>query len=312
MKIFTKVLNSIIITSFALFVSCNIEPYEGPIPSPDVPLVNGEFKVDFDGQTFVSSTNQAIVNSSFIAITGLKTSGEFFQITIPNGGVGAYSLNANPTGFALIYSSGSGVSPFMAASDSVGEFANFSNYTDNSQVVITNIDTFNKKISGTFKFTGVKFADNTGNSVVTKSFTNGSFTNLEYTADVATPPNTNQFFAKLDNVDFIPTNITAVKSSGKIAVIGRRGSIENIGLTFPDNVAAGTTFNFGPLDDDRGQYVQDATPAGVYSGTGTLTIVSHNLTTKRVTGTFSFTAATLIPPILSKQITVGTFDVTYP
>ena len=39
MKKFNKVLNSIIITSFVLFVSCNIEPYEGPIPSPNNPTV---------------------------------------------------------------------------------------------------------------------------------------------------------------------------------------------------------------------------------------------------------------------------------
>lgn len=313
MKTFNKIFNVILIISSIFIFSCNNEPYEGPIPSTSasLPPVNGEFKVDFDGQTFVSNSTQAIVNSSYVSITGKKSTGEFFQITIPNAQVGAYNLQTNPVNYALIYSTGSGNIPYMAADDDTGSFANFANYTDTSQIVITNIDTVNKKISGTFKFTGVKFADNTGATVITKVFTNGSFTNLSYTPDVIVPPTNNAFFAKLDGTDFIPTNITGIKQSGLISVIGRRGSVENIALAFPDNVTDGTTFNFGPLDDERGQYIMDATTNGIFGGTGTMTIISHNPTTKKVKGTFSFVGETFLPPLLTRNITVGTFDVTY-
>ena len=304
-------LKSLLSFFLILFISCNNEPYEGPIPGPVTPVVNGEFKVDFDGQTYVSTTTQAIVNNDYVSITATKANGEFFQITIPEAVVGSYNLNIDPVNFALIYSTGSGAIPFMAVDDQNGPFAGFANYTDTAQIVITNIDTVNKKISGTFKFTGVKFTDNTGNTVTTKVFTNGSFTNLSYTADVPPPTTNNTFFAKMDGVDFIPTNVTGVQSTGVISVIGRRGSVENIGLTFPNTTTAGTVYNFTPLSDERGQYIMDSSFTGIYGGTGTMTIISHNTTTKRVKGTFSFLAATLLPPFLTRNITVGTFDVTY-
>lgn len=304
-------LKSLLSFFLILFISCNNEPYEGPIPGPVTPVVNGEFKADFDGQTFVSPNTQAILNNDILSITAIKPSGEFFQISITNPTVRAYNFSNTTTTFAILYSTASGAMPFMAADDQNGPFASFANYTDTAQIVITNIDKVNKKVSGTFKFTGVKFTDNTGTSISTKVFTNGSFTNLSYTADVANPIGTNQFFAKLEGLDFIPTNITGIKNSGLISVIGRRGNVENIGLTFPDNVTAGTTYNFTPLSNERGQYIMDSTTNGIFGGTGTMTIISHNPTTKRVKGTFSFLAATFLPPIMTRNITVGTFDVTY-
>ncbi len=293
------------------FAACNVEPYEGTIPNPTPTVSTGEFKVDFDGQTYVASFTQAIVNNDYVSITGLKPSGEFFQITIPNARVGTYTLGTNSTNFALIYSTGSGNTPFIAVNDNTGSFANFPNYTDTAQIVISNIDTINKKISGTFKFTGVKFTDTTGATITTKVFTNGSFTNLSYTADVITTPTNNTFTAKLDGVNFVPTNITGIKQSSLISVIGRRGSIENIGLAFPDNTTAGTTYDFTPFDDERGQYIMDGTTSGIFGGTGTMTITSHNASTRRVKGTFSFEAETLLAPFLTRNITEGTFDVTY-
>jgi hypothetical protein len=305
---------------FALVIvaSCTVEPYETPVSDSNTNPTNsnpngtsGVFKVDFDGQTFTANTTQAIVNSSYVAITGVKSTGEFFQITIPSANVGTYNLTSNPSNFGLIYTMGSGQIPYLAASDSQGEFANFANYTDTAEVKISSIDVTNKKISGTFKFTGVKFANNTGTTIVTKTFTNGSFTNLPYTADVVQQPSNNTFTAKFDGVNFVPTSITGLKSSGFISIIGRRGSIENIGLSFPDNTTAGAVYNVTPFGSQRCQYIQDNTTAGIFGGTGTITIISHDVTAKRVKGTFSFTAATILPPIVSHNITEGTFDVTY-
>ena len=122
----------------------------------------------------------------------------------------------------------------------------------------------------------------------------------------------NSFFAKLDGAAFNPTNITGIKSSGLISIVGRRGSVENIGLAFADNITAGTTVTFSPFSSNaRGQYIVDNNPSNIFGGTGSVTIISHNTTTKRVKGTFSFNASTLLPPISSRSITEGTFDVTY-
>ena len=266
----------------------------------------GVFKADFDGQTFTANSTQAIVNNTTIAITGLKADGSFFQITllgIPT--TGTYN-NTNSTQLALAYSAGSGQTPYLGASNS--SFSAYPNYTDSAELKILSIDTANKIIKGTFKFMGGQINPVT-NQLNTKVFTNGEF-NLNYAADVPAPVN-NNFFAKIDGVDFIPTNISGIKTNGTISVIGRRGSVENIGLSFDDTITAGTTLTFTPLSNTRGQYILDANPANIFGGTGSLTIISHNTTTKRISGTFNFTAATLLPPIVSKAITVGTFDITY-
>lgn len=271
----------------------------------------GVFKADFDGQTFTANSTVAVVNSDYIAINGMKSSGEFFQITIPDAAVGTYTWDDFDAtgGFALAYSAGSGSIPYLGARDDVGTFADFANYTDTAEVTITSIDTQNKKISGTFKFTGVRFADGSVTTVTTKTFTNGSFTNLAYTSDTVAPTG-NVFTAKLDGAPFTPTNITGIKMSGLISVIGRKGNIENIGLAMPDNAAAGSVYPFTALSSDaRGQYIDSA--QGTFGGDGTMTIISHDIANKRIKGTFSFTASTLLPPISTHAITDGTFDVTY-
>jgi hypothetical protein len=307
---------TLLIALASLFISCTteIEPYEGEIPNqnnPSQPSGVSTFKVDFDGQTFTASTTQAIVNSGYVAITGRKSSGEFFQITIPGARTGTYVINPSSpsSNFALAYSSGNGVVPYMAVDDENGAFANFSNYTDTAEIIISSIDTANKRIVGTFKFTGVKFADNTGTAIETKVFTNGVF-NLPYTSDVVAPTG-NSFSAKINGSAYVPTSITGVKTNGFVSVIGRRGNIENIGLVVPENAVAGSVHNFTALSSDaRGQYILNNTADGIYGGEGSVTIISHNVNTKRIKGTFSFVATSMLNAS-SFNITDGTFDITY-
>lgn len=274
--------------------------------STGVSVALGVFKADFDAQTFTANSTQAIVNNTTIAITGLKADGSFFQITLLGvPALGTYN-NTNSTQLALAYSAGNGQIPYVGVPSTA--LSASAAYTDTAELKILSIDTANKIIKGTFKFTGGKI-DPITSQVSSKIFTNGEF-NLNYATDVPAPVN-NNFFAKIDGVDYIPTNITGIKTSGSIAIIGRRGAIENIALNFDDTVVAGTTVTFDPFSNSRGQYVLDANPANIFGGTGSITIIAHNTSTKRISGTFNFVAATILPPIISKNITVGTFDLTY-
>lgn len=278
---------------------------------------SGAFKADFDGQTFTASTTQAIVNDDYIAITGMKSTGEFFQITVPEGTVGTYTWDDYDEnsggvqgGFALIYSQASGSIPYMGASDQWGAFADVPGYTDTAEIIITSIDTQNKKISGKFKFTGIRYAN--GVTIETKVFTNGSFTNIPYTADVPTnPSNNNTFFAKLNGQNFTPTNISAMSMSDRINIIGRKGAVENIALSLKSNVTPGT-YNLTMIGDYSGRYTKDMSPLGNFaSDSGSVTVISHDVANKKIKGTFHF-VATL--PVLSPDthnVTDGTFDVTY-
>ncbi len=313
-----------IITLFSILIlsscSTDIEPYEGGIPASNQtgnnssnPTTSSVFKADFDGQTFNANSTQAIVNSDYMSITGTKSTGEFFQITIPGVAVGTYTMDSPTTSampFGLLYSPGSGNVPFLATDDQTGPFASFPNYVDTSEIVITNIDQVNKRIVGTFKFTGARFVGTSGTSIETKVFTSGVF-NLPFTNDVPAPAG-NSFTAKLDGSNFIPTNISGVKMSGMISLIGRRGNVENIGVTVPDNITAGTTINFTAFSSNaRGQYVLNSSPTGVFGGVGSVTVTFHDPTAKRIKGTFNFVASSIIPPIVTYNITEGTFDITY-
>ena len=236
----------------------------------------------------------------------MKSDGSFFQITllgVPT--VGTYN-NTNSQQLALAYSSGSGQIPFLGTSN----FTTYPNFTDVSELKILSINTVAKTISGTFKFNGGQIIPTSTSQINIKSFTNGQF-NLPYTSDVPAPVG-NSFFAKLDGADFNPTNITGIKASGLISIVGRRGSVENIGVSVPDNITAGTTINLTPFSSDgRVQYILDANPSNIFGGTGSVTIISHDITNKRIKGTFMFNASTLLPPISTRAITMGTFDVIY-
>lgn len=277
----------------------------------------GQFKVDFDGQTFVADVTQAIVNEDYIAITGLKSStGQAFQITIPGGGVGTYNWNnfdpTNPldTGFALMYIPGGVNDGFLSVYNGNPEFAGFPEYTDTAVIAITEINTQNKTISGTFQFTGIRFADDTGDTVEIKTFTNGSFTNLRYAADTDANPN-NTLSATVNGANYVATNVTAiVMEEGVISIVGRRGNIENIGINIPDNIAPGT-YSMSFMGNYSGMYTIDNSGMGSFmSDTGSITISSHDTVNDKIIGTFNFDAGSLFSDD-EYSITNGSFSVEY-
>lgn len=291
-----------ILFSSLIFTGC-----DGDGDSDNVPV--GTFKVDFDGQTFVAETTQAIVNEEYISITGFKSgTGEVFQFTIPNGTVGTYNWNGYdgysiPAPLALIYNSGDDSDVYIAASDEQGEFSGVENYVDTAELKITSINTSNNTITGTFKFTGIRYNMDT-NTFETKVFSNGSF-NLTYAAD-SIPVNTNTFFAKINGQDFAPTSISAYKLGGMLYLIGRKGPIENIFLVVNQNIAPGTynieLYGTGP----QATYILDNSAQGTFPGDGgTVVISSHNLSQKRIIGTFQFQATS------SYNVTQGSFDIKY-
>lgn len=286
--------------------------------SPNTSGTPGVFKVDFDGKTFVASTVQAIVNDSYISISGLKTStGELVQITLPApyNKIGTYTWENVSIGggtMALAYnpSSSGAASGFVASKkDSSPDFAG---YTDTAKIIISKIDVANTKISGTFEFTGVRYKDPMSGStdIETKKLTNGSFTDIPFTKDAPVTPTNNTFSAKLDGAIFTPTSIEGLIASNFISIVGRRGTVENIGLAFPKTIAPGT-YELISFGDNRGQYIKSNDPVtGMFGGDGTATIISHDKVNKKIVGTFSFTGSSLFANEEHK-ITEGSFTIYY-
>lgn len=306
----------VLLTS-SIFTSCttDVEPLDPAVElTPDNPNnpVEGVLKVDFDGQTFVATTTQAVVNSTAIAISGLRASnGDFIQITLPAplNQVGTYTWNdalAANTVLGLMYST-SGSLGYVTAPQN-GDFAEFPEYQDTATVTISSIDMENKTISGTFQFTGGRFSDD-GATIQTKIFTNGSFTNISFEGDIVAPSD-NTFFAKIDGVDFNPTTVTANQLTDLLYIIGKKQTIENISVVVPINVAPGT-YEMDVFGDHKAIYIKDTSSTGTFnSEEGTLTIISHDTANKKIKGTFNFIGGSFMTT-LEHTITDGAFEVTY-
>ncbi|MES2544368.1 MAG: DUF6252 family protein [Bacteroidota bacterium] len=304
LSIFTLFFAALNLTSCAT----NDEPVDPAVLAGPAPAT---FTASFDGATFTATTVNAILSGDDLSITGVKSSGEFFQITIPQVALGTYKwANLGPTeaGFSLGYSAGSGAVPYIGARDDSGTFASFTNYTDTAEITVTSVDAVNKKISGTFRFTGVRYVASSVTTVETKEFTNGTFTNVSYgTPDVPVTPLPAGVALKLDGATYTPTSVSALQNSGMIGITAVRGT-DAIGLNFPDTIVVGS-YPFSSTSTYVGQYI---TGSSVFaSSSGTLTITSHNTSTKKIMGTFSYTAAPFGGTGSNHQITQGTFNITY-
>ncbi len=315
------ILPLIIVTIFCLN-SCENEPIDSALVNANPIPVNtsGAFKVDFDGKTFVATTVQALVNSEFISISGLKMpSGELVQITLPApyNKVGTYTWKTVTAGggiMALAYNPAGGTGGFLSVDKSTMNTPDFAAYTDTAKIIISKIDVVNSKISGTFEFTGFRYKDPIGGTLAieTKKLTNGSFTDITFTKDVVVTPTKNTFSAKLDGVVFTPAYINGLNAGGLISIIGRRGLIENIGLALPSTINPGT-YDLDSFGENRGLYIKNNNTdgSGIFGAeVGSVTITSHDKTNKKIVGTFKFTANSLL---LSEKhnITDGVFNISY-
>ncbi|MBL0014270.1 MAG: hypothetical protein IPP30_11395 [Flavobacterium sp.] len=187
--------------AIGLSTSCVKPPVEDPDPVP----TPGNVTANFDDQVFSSITSEVVIDDISLSLDAAQEDGSFFRITLPEAPlIGTYTWSvyeASSPGFYLAYFENPDAVPFVAARDNIGDFANFPNYTDTAELVIYNIDKVNKRISGSFKFTGVRFTDDTQTDVETRVFTNGSFVSLPYTSAPIIDPNATVLVKKITFTD---------------------------------------------------------------------------------------------------------------
>ena len=194
---------------FALFTlnSCSdVEPLgagvigDGGTPGPGPgPVTNGNFKVDFDGQTFVGFQNLAAIGIGGITVASVNDQGNAFTMTIPGFAVGSYPApNVSIAGYSPL-----GASPFWSHDpNDESDFPSTASYN------ITELDTINKTVSGTFQFKGFQ-TDMDFQVLATKLFTNGIFTAIPYTGDFPIDNGGGpgvifeNFFAKVNGENFL-------------------------------------------------------------------------------------------------------------
>ncbi len=153
------------LTAFT-FTSCENEPID-----PAIDIDNSGpamFKADFGGNTWVATTAQALVGGNNITITGIKANGEGFGFLVEAAAAGTYPANSN-------------ILAFTPAGSEFGYWsANIDNPEENTgSITITNINTVNNTISGTFNFKGY-WSDTNNTSILPVQFTNGIFENIPF------------------------------------------------------------------------------------------------------------------------------------
>ncbi len=272
------------------------------VPGVVVPPVTGNFTATINGTPWVADRiAQAARMNGIINISGLGIDKKFITITLQDSGVHQYTLDYTNAANAGAYTDSNSTNVLAFTSN-----AGLTPGQTGGVVNITSIDETNKTMSGTFSFKARRDVDN---AIVT--ITEGVFTNISYITTLPPTASSDTLTAKVGGVDFVPTSVNGISAFSMLNLSGsdNTGS-RSIGLTLPDNIGVGT-YTLGPIGSTYyAQYNLDASTF-LMSTTGSLTILEHNTTTKKIRGNFSFSGATLVPPTVTAQITAGYFSLTY-
>ncbi|KDN53812.1 DUF6252 family protein [Flavobacterium seoulense] len=273
-----------------LIASCTYEPVDGTVePDPGI----GIFQADFNGATWKSNRNEAIVSGNFIQIAASNSKGENFGIMIDGSTVGTYAANIN-------------IVSFSPAGTEYGYWGvNDDNPTeDTGSVIITSINTTTKTISGTFQFKG--YWSDSDTPIAPIQFTNGVFKDIPYTTQ---EESADVFTAKVGGVNFVPTDIQAMVVADFITIGSLDANFNNLSIAIKNTLGAGTyaitnTMATNGIADEVQGYYEDINDE-YKAVSGNITITSK--TADKIKGTFQFTTNGATPFV----ITEGKFDVEY-
>lgn len=286
----------LILTAFT-FTSCTTEPIDSAINLDDFetpsngPIV---FKADFSGETWNGTTAQALVSGNFISIGATRADGSTFSFLIDGNAVGTYPANNN-------------IIAYTPAGSEYGYWSiNPANDAENTgSITITNIDTVNHKISGTFAYKGY-WSDTDNTSIIPVQFTNGVFTNIPYITQAQTG---NSFFAKVGGVEFADVDILAVTttigSQEFISVGAQTASLDAMTVSVKSNLGTGTYAITGNTATDVVQAIYTVNDTDYHAVSGSVTITSK--TVDHIIGTFQYVTDGATP----FTVTEGAFDIDY-
>lgn len=292
--------------SIAFITSCqkeiDFDPTNPANPTPPL-SVTGNLKAKINGtQWNADKVATAARFGGYINITGLSSDKKLLTITLTDSGVHRYILS-DATMNAAAYVDSNDSNPFSYVSNQ-GTYPT----TSGGEVNITAIDTAKKTMSGTFSFKMYRDMDST-----MKTVTEGSFTNLSYSTSMPPSSATDSFRVKIDGTPFTPASITGVNVAmmNQIAINATNSTAsKTVGLVVPSDITPGT-YQFSFFGAYMGLYNPDTDPThSKMSVSGTLTILEHNTTTKRIRGDFNFRAEELVP-VSFAELTEGYFSVKY-
>jgi hypothetical protein len=294
-------MRSLTILLFAISIASSYTSCQKEIRGPIDPA--GSFKAKINSTQWTADKLAGASRfAGMINLTGQSTDQKTLTITLADSGAHRYTLsNATMNVAALIDSS---------ASNATAYTTNQGVYPAESggEVYIMSIDTAKKTMSGTFSFKTFRQLDKTQNAV-----TEGSFINLPYVTSMPPASQTDTLRVKINGTYWAPYTLSVFSRSGQIVVnASNHLETKSVGLVFPSNITSGsyTLDHWGQTY--IGQYNPDQDPTHAKpSVSGTLHILDHNLTSRRIRGTFAFRGQELLNAAHYVDLTEGYFSVRY-
>ncbi len=243
----------------------------------------GDFYATIGGKLWNADSLQVVlISSNGVSIDGVSKAGDQISILLPAFKAGTYALGPQSSSYALYAN--------LLAPNSNVYVSNAG--TAGGTVIISSIDSVDRVVSGSFEFTLTNPADNS-----TETVAKGVFDYVPYTEGivrVSPPPGTlkDTLEVTVDGTKFFATDVLISDSAGQMLIAGYSGT-QDVGLFFPSNITAGTynlDFNTGVY---LGVYNPDPTVTLLSQSGGTVTIISNDVNTRRISGTFSFMASPL-------------------
>ena len=305
------------------FTSCENEPLEGEFPEEDeiVTVEEGGFIATIEGSEFIAESASATMSSdNTLILTGITDTGDTIILTAEQVAVGVFDITAGLGNLnSGLYSNDDNL-PYISA-EALGGLGT---------LYLSEIDELGLTVTGTFSFTGARLAfdedgnpilDGDGNPLIEMvEITSGEFNKIAYTLDDngGETPLEDEFFAKVDGIDFIPESITTTLNEYadinvvKIVAVNADGAIMRIDI--PEELGVGT-FAMEALSDGTkliSLYNSNTGGENLTSNPGTITITKFNTNTGVIEATFAFTATDPInvDPTVN-EVTEGSFAVDY-
>jgi hypothetical protein len=306
------------------FFSCENEPLTGEfIQNEENDADVGQFKAKVAGQEYIASSASAtLTTDNEMVITGIKPGGENITLSIKDAAVGSFNLStgANNENGGAYFDGSINVLPYVSAAALGGS----------GLLNITEIDADAQTVTGTFSFMGVRIKfDGDGNPILDGNgdpvledieITNGAFNAIAYVIDDTGGggggnPN-NEFFAKVDGVDFIADSIFVtepmVGDVHMINILARSNTGELMRIDVPRSLGVGT-FEMVNISDGTkliALYNAGNGAENLTSNPGSIIISEFDLELGILTATFSFTGTDPLGQIPDTvEVTEGSFTV---
>lgn len=305
------------------FLSCEDEPLTGEFPQDEQNNAEeGQFIAQVEGVEFIAATATATLNAdNDLVIMGEKPGGKNITLGITDAAVGAFSLTTGGTNenAGAYFDGTTNLLPYVSAEAFGGS----------GHLNITELDTEEQTVTGTFSFIGVRMkVDSDGNPVLDGNdepvmeeveISSGAFNTIPYVLDGAgggTGNSNDEFFAKVDGVDFIADSISVtepiVGDIHMIKVEARSTTGELLRIDVPRFLGEGT-FQMENISDGTkliAIYNEGVGGENLSSNPGSITISQLDLELGVLKATFNFTGTdpfNQMPDVV--EVTEGSFTV---